>query len=66
MSERVCGLGRGPWQHKRVGFGVSQAARSASFQPNNWVLRQEMRWPFVFVVFSPTAYGYGKGGQRCE
>ena len=25
-SERGYRLGRGPWQHKRVGFGVSQAA----------------------------------------
>ena len=48
--------------HKRVGFGVSQAARSPRFQPNDGVLRREMRWPFVFMVFS-TAYGYGKGGQ---
>ena len=38
MSERVYGLGRGPWQHKRVGFGVSQAAGSPRFQLNNGVL----------------------------
>ena len=62
MSERVYRLGRGPWHHKRVGFGVSQAARSPRFQTNDGVLRREMRWPHVFTVFS-TAYGYGKGGQ---
>ena len=28
MSERVYRLGRGPWHHQRVGFGVSLAARS--------------------------------------
>ena len=28
MSERVYRLGWGPWHHKRVGFGVSQAAGS--------------------------------------
>ena len=51
MSERVYRLGRGPWHHKRVGFGVSQAARSPRFQPNDGVLRRKMRWPFVFMVF---------------
>ena len=35
MSERVYSLGRGPWEHKRVGFGVSQAAESPRFQPND-------------------------------
>ena len=29
MSERVYILGRGPWLHKYVGFGVSQAAASS-------------------------------------
>ena len=29
MSERVYRLGRGPWHHKRVGLGVSLAARFA-------------------------------------
>ena len=50
MSERVYRLGRGPWQHNMLGFGVSQAARSPRFQPNDGVLRQEMRWPHVFMV----------------
>ena len=30
--------------YKRVGFGVSQAARSPRFQLNDKVLRREMRW----------------------
>ena len=53
MSERVYRLGRGPWQHNRVGvgFGAGQAARSPRFQTNNGVLRREMRWPHVFRVF---------------
>ena len=52
MSERVYGLlGRGPWHQKHVGFGVSQAARLPGFQPNDGVLRLDMRWPHVFIVF---------------
>ena len=43
VSERVCGLGRGPWQQKYVGFGVRQAAGSPRFQLNDGVLRLEMR-----------------------
>ena len=31
MSERVYRLGRGPWHHESVGFGVSQAAGSSRF-----------------------------------
>ena len=38
VSERVYGLGRGPWHDKCVGFGVRRAARSHRFQPNNGVL----------------------------
>ena len=37
--------------HKCVGFGVSRAARSPRFQPNNWVLRQKMKRTFVLMVF---------------
>ena len=44
MSERVYSLGRGPWQCKGVGFGVSQAAGSPRFQPNDGVLLREMRY----------------------
>ena len=43
MSERVCGLGRGPWQRKYLGFGVCQTAGSSRFQLNDGVLRLEMR-----------------------
>ena len=39
VSERVYSLGRGPWEHKRVGFEVSQAARSPRFQTDDGVLR---------------------------
>ena len=42
---------KGSMAHKRVGFGVSQAAGSPRFQPNDGVLRRKMRWPFVFMVF---------------
>ena len=52
MSERVYGLGRGPWHDKCVGFGVRRAAKSHRLQPYNGVLRLEMRWPHMFrVVF---------------
>ena len=51
MSERVYRLGRGPCQHNCVGFGVGQAARSPRFQTNDGVLRREMRWRHVFMVF---------------
>ena len=51
VSERVYRLGWGPWYHKRVGFGVSQAARSTRFQPNDGVLRREMRLHIMFTLF---------------
>ena len=51
MSERVYILGWGPWRQNRAGFGVSLAARSPRFQPNEGVLRREMGWPLVFTVF---------------
>ena len=62
VSERVYGVERGPWHDKCAGFGVRLAARSHRFQPNNGVLRLEMRWTDVIRMFS-TAYGYGEGGQ---
>ena len=37
MSEQVYRLGRGPRHHYRVGFGVSQAARTLRFQENDLV-----------------------------
>ena len=56
VSERVYRLGRGPiWHHKRVGFGVVSQAASArlpKLHPNDGVLRWEMRWQCVFMVFS--------------
>ena len=51
MRERVYRSGRGPRQHKGVGFGVSQAARTAKSQVNIGVLRKKSRWPLVFMVF---------------
>jgi len=45
-------VGRGPWRHKGVGFGVCQAAGSPRFLPNNGVLRRKMSWLFVFSVVS--------------
>ena len=54
MSGATDWVGWGPWHHKGVGFGSSepvQAAGSPRFQPNNGVLREEMRWPFVLTVF---------------
>ena len=50
MSERVYRLGRGPWRHKCVGFRGCQPARLPRFQPDDEVLRREMRWPLVFMV----------------
>ena len=50
MSERVYRLGRGPWHHESVGFGVSQAAGSPRFQPNDRVPPLEMRWQNMFTV----------------
>ena len=38
MRERVYKPGRGPRQHNSVGFGVSQAARTAKSQVNIGVL----------------------------
>ena len=51
MSERVYRLGRGPRQHKCVGFRVSQAARTDKSQVNNGVLRWKLRWSLVSLVF---------------
>ena len=39
LSERIYGLGRGPWHDKCVGFGVCLAAKSHRFQANDGVLR---------------------------
>ena len=39
------------WQHNHVEFGVSQAARCPRFQMNDRMLRREMRWPLMFMVF---------------
>ena len=51
VSEPACRLGRGPLHHKQDKFGVSQAARSPRFQLNDGVLRREMRWLHVFMLF---------------
>ena len=74
VSERVYGLGRGPWLHECVGFGVGQAAGSPRFQLNDGVLRRKMRLLFVFMVLfhchwvskgradvSERVYGLGRG-----
>ena len=58
VSEQDYRLRRGPRQHKRIGFGVDQAARLLRFQPNNGVLRRKMRWPPVFMSCCSTAHGY--------
>ena len=51
MSERVCRPGRGPRKHKGVGFGVSQAARTAKSQVNIEVVRWKLGWRLVLMVF---------------
>ena len=48
---------------------MSQTAGSPRFQLNDGVLRQKIRWSFVFIhgVFPlPMGTRYGKGGQICE
>ena len=79
VSERVYSLGRGPWEHKRVGFEVSQAARSPGFQTNDGVLRPEMRWLIMFTGcfhclwvlkgrtdVSERVYSLGRGPRQCK
>ena len=51
MSEQVYRPARGSRHHKPVGFGVSQAARTARFQLNDGVLRWKLRWRLVLMVF---------------
>ena len=51
VSEQVYRLGRGPRHHKPVGFGVSQAGRSARFQTDIGKLQWKLRWRLVFMVF---------------
>ena len=51
VCEPACRLGRGPWHHKQDKFGVSQVAKSPRFQLNDGVLRREMRWLHVFMLF---------------
>ena len=51
VSEQVYRPGRRPWQHKRAQFGMSQATTgSPRFWPDDGVLRQKMRWHFVFMA----------------
>ena len=38
MSERFYRLGRGPWHHKSIGFGVSQAHWIWS-EPGCWIVQ---------------------------
>jgi len=66
VSELVYRLGWGPWHHKRVGFGVSQASQSPRFQPNGWVLRWEMRWQIAFVVLFHCLWVYKGRKDKCE
>ena len=49
-SRDLEGVGRRPRQHKRAQFGVSQAAGSPRFWPDDGVLRRKMRWQFVFMA----------------
>ena len=52
MCERVYRLGRGPGPRNRVGFGASRLLdRQERLRLDDWVLRQKMRWPLVFMVF---------------
>ena len=46
--------GRSVFDYPRSAFEVSQAAESPRFQPNYGVLRQQMRWPMVIMVFPPS------------
>ena len=69
VSERVYRLGRGPWRHniqtRLIWSEPGCQSRSPRFQTNDKVLRPEMRWPFVFMVFFH-AYGYGKFKGRTD
>ena len=61
MSERVYRLGRGPRQHKGVGFGVSQAARTAKSQVNIGVLTaMEVEVAIGVCGVTPVPMGIGR------